>query len=94
VYNYHTQVPVLLDITLPPGTRVIGMDLCTIQPEAEVLVISQGYLAPRSERDEKVNAPWLKAEGLPEGMPMWVRRVHCDFVPTAGYPPKFKQVCV
>jgi hypothetical protein len=40
----HTHRVVVLEINLPVGTNVLSMDICTIQKEYEIVILSQGLL--------------------------------------------------
>lgn len=93
-FDYDTHVPIMLVIDLPPGTRVIAMNLCTIQQEEEILVLDQGYIVPRDEAEINVGAPWRPMYGLEEGQEVWMRMVEGDLVSTAPLPPRFKRLCV
>jgi len=54
-YDERKYKSIIFEITLPKGTRIIPVNICTIQNEEEILVISQGTLKINSVKIDYCN---------------------------------------
>lgn len=91
-FDATVEQAVLMRVTLPRGTRVINMNLCTIQDENEVLVLAQGRLV-QTGRETIVPLETWRPEDKQNGVfTIPVKVVDYTLVVTADKPPLFRQV--
>ena len=66
IYDSRYYKSIILKITLPIGTRIIPMNICTLQNEHEIIIISQGQFIetkPSSIYKEKMWNDFISEEG-------------------------------
>ena len=91
IFDARVDKSIILQITLPAGTRVIPMNICTIQNESEVIIISQGKLKKTEPSSFVMAEMWNdffteKGEYVKRGGSLPYELMEVEFVKTAEFP--------
>lgn len=86
---------IILKITLPKGTRIVPMNICTLQNEYEIIIISQGKFEktkPSSFVDKEMLNEYINDEGelIKTGGKLQYELIEVDFVKEKEFPEKKK----